>query len=89
MSIKEESFSKLESMNCELEDLKDMVVLMEENCFKNREERLNDNEVREKYRTAQTMTMAIFRLLNYQIKDSNNFIKQVYEERKNNKEVVA
>lgn len=43
---------------------------------------LEDYEVREKYRTTQTMTNAIFKLLHYSIEDSNNFIKKVYKERK-------
>lgn len=83
--MEKESFSKLESINCEMEDLKDMVALVLEDCYAFREDGLHDYEVREKYRTAQTMTNAIFKLLYYSIEDSNNFIKQVYEERKTQK----
>ena len=49
-----------------------------EDCFVFREDGLKDYEVREKYRTAQTMTNAIFKLLHYSIEDSNNFINKVY-----------
>lgn len=80
--MEKESFSKLESLNCEMEDLKDMVALMLEDCFVFREDSLKDYEVREKYRTAQTMTNAIFKLLHYSIEDSNNFIHKIYKKRK-------
>ena len=80
--MKKESFSKLESLNCEMEDLKDMVALMLEDCFVFNVTALNEYEVREKYRTAQTMANAIFKLLDYSIKDSNDFINKIYEERK-------
>lgn len=80
--MEKESFSKLESLNCEMEDLKDMVALMLEDCFAFNVTALKEYEVREKYRTAQTMTNAIFKLLYYSIEDSNNFINKVYKERK-------
>lgn len=80
--MEKESFSKLESLNCEMEDLKDMVALMLEECFVFNVTALKEYEVREKYRTAQTMTNAIFKLLHYSIEDSNNFINKVYKERK-------
>lgn len=80
--MEKESFSKLESMNCEMEDLKNMVALMLEDCFVFNVTALNEYEIREKYRTAQTMTNAIFKLLHYSIEDSNNFINRVYKERK-------
>ena len=56
--MEKESFSKLESLNCEMEDLKDMVALMLEDCFVFREDSLKDYEVREKYRTAPDMLKA-------------------------------
>lgn len=80
--MEKESFSKLENINCEMEDLKDMVELMSEECFVYNVTALKDYEVREKYRTAQVMTNAIFKLLDYSVKDSNDFINKVYKERK-------
>lgn len=80
--MEKESFSKLESINCEMEDLKEMVALMIEECFVFNVNSLKEYEVIEKYRTAQTMTNAIFKLLHYSIEDSNNFIDKVYKERK-------
>lgn len=87
--MERESFSKLENMNCEMEDLKDMIALMLEDCFAFNVTALNEYEVREKYSTAQTMTNAIFKLLYYSIEDSNNFINKVYVERKTQKEGAA
>ena len=84
--MEKEIFSKLESMNCDMEDLKDMVSLMLEDCFAFREEGLDNYEIREKYRIAQTMTNAVFKLLYYSIEDSNNFINKVHAERKQRKE---
>lgn len=72
--MEKESFSKLESMNCEMEDLKDMVALMLEDCFAFNDSALNEYEIREKYKTAQTMSNAIFKLLYYSIEDCNKFI---------------
>ena len=85
--MEKESFSKLESLNCEMEDLKDMLSLMIEDCFVFNVTSLNEYEVREKYSTAQVMTNAIFKLLHYSIEDSNNFINKVYEQKKENKKL--
>ena len=80
--MEKESFEKLESMDCEIEDLKDMVALMLEECFVFNDNKLDDYEIRYKYRTAQTLTNAIFKLLYYVTEDSRTFINKVYAERK-------
>ena len=80
--MEKESFSKLESINCEMEDLKDMVALMLEDCFAFNDSALNEYEIREKCKTAQTMSNAIFKLLHYSIEDCNKFICNIYKERR-------
>lgn len=87
--MEKESFSRLETISCEMEELKDLVILMLEDCFALKVTALKEYEVREKYMTAQTLTNSIFRLLNYSIKDMDSFIKKVYEERKAQKEGVT
>lgn len=87
--MEKESFNRLESMNCELEDLKEMIGLMYDECFIFRMDSLNEYEIRDKFRTAQIMTNSIFSLLYYQVKENREFIDKVYEERKVEKEGVA
>lgn len=83
--LEKESFRKLESTNCDLADLEELVVLMLEDCFAFTVESLDHWDLIDKYRTAQTMSNAIFKLLHYQVKDSGDFINKVYRERKTNK----
>lgn len=87
-NLEKESLSRLETLNCEMEDIKEMVNLMNEDCFVFNDSKWDDFEIRDKFRTAQTMTNAILKLLCYSIKDSNEFIDRVYTERKTEKEGV-
>lgn len=86
--LENESFNKFECLNCELEDLKDMLWLMEEDCFAFNINKYKDYELRDKFITAQIMTRAISKLLNNHIKENDEFINRVYAERKAQKEGV-
>ena len=86
--MEKESFCKFEYLNCELEDLKDMLWLMEEECFVFNISKYKDYELRDKFITAQIMTRAISKLLHNCVKESNEFIDEVYAERKVQKEGV-
>lgn len=87
--MEKESFNKFECLNCELEDLKDMLWLMEEDCFVFDVRHCDEYEIRDKYITAQIMTKAISKLLYNYIKENNEFIDKVYAERKATKRGVA
>lgn len=81
-SKENETLSQLESMNCEMEDVLDMVDLMIDECFAFNDTKYEGYELRNKFRTAQKLTYAISKLLRYRIKESNEFIEDVYQERK-------
>lgn len=80
--LEKESFDKFECLNCELEDLREMIWLMQEDCFLFKIDKYDNWEIRDKFRTAQIMTKAIYDLLNYKIKENDNFINKVHAEKK-------
>ena len=81
--------NEYEYLNCKLEELKDMLWLLEEDCFVQKMDKLDKWELKDKFRTAQIMTRSVSSLLNYVLKESNEVIDKIYSERKETKEGVA
>lgn len=80
--MENEILRKLESMNCEIEDIKNIVNLMNEDCFIFNDSEYDNYEIRDKFKTAQIMTNAILKLLYYIVENSNKFIDKVYKDKK-------
>ena len=81
-SKEKETLTQLETMNCEVEEVLGMVDLMIDECFAFNDTKYDVFELRDKFRTAQKLAFAISKLLRYQIKESNDFVDEVYAERK-------
>lgn len=81
--------NEYEYLNCELEDLKEMVWLLEEDCFNRKIDKLEKWEVYDKYRMAQIMVNSIWKILYHVTKESNEFINKIYKEKQSKKEGVA
>jgi len=80
-SKEKDTLTQLETMNCEVEDVCGLVDLMIDECFVFNDTKYDDYELRDKFRVAQKITYTISKLLRYRIKESNEFIDEVYAER--------
>lgn len=85
--MEEKCLSQIEYMSCKMEEIKDVVSIIIVNCFEKKFEVLSPYEIKTNYEEAQALLDVIFDLLNYQVKESNYFINELYETIRENKVV--
>ena len=81
----ENELTQIEMISCKLEEIKNLTRVMSENCLEIRASDLSKYELEKNYTEAQTMTEAIFDLLDYLHKSSITLLEQLYKNMKSQK----
>ena len=81
----ENELTQIEMISCKIEEVKKLTRVMSENCLEIKASDLSKYELEKNYTEAQTITEAIFDLLDYLHKESINLLEQLYQNMKSQK----